>query len=89
MTVLKECPFCGGNAEFKSKYHSGGGYDDGNYSYGVKCTVCGVETGYYCGYDIGNMVAARIWNTRPGNPEPIFTSDRSIKKSILQNIGWQ
>lgn len=57
---LLHCPFCGGEAEFRS-----GGYSNGLGQAGVKCTDCKVSTPLKggCGED-PRVRAADLWNRR-------------------------
>lgn len=57
MDELKLCPFCGGNAELRSKqvnYYSGG------WSYRVCCVNCGVSTKEW--WNPEEVIA--MWNRR-------------------------
>lgn len=61
-SLLKPCPFCGGQAEFISAYE-GQGYSLEDYV-AVKCTCCGIST-----KGINNSVrfkedAMKLWNRR-------------------------
>lgn len=56
---LRECPFCGGKAEYRSTCAGAG------YAY-VKCTACNARTGYIAlSFDYSTKdVAIEAWNRR-------------------------
>ena len=63
MAELKPCPFCGGEADYRT--------ENFERTVWVKCTVCGIATGRYETDEIVDGMNGKAWVTKTWNRRTI------------------